>query len=179
MRRGILLLLIGTACSSGGGDFAPPETLDTDTYVLVDRTVENELMAEAVATLEELGLTEAFGAAYEFLENKPQLFLGMGKGTADRRAIMDAALPHFGGAAGPTEPPREVARAGATFLCAPYSHTGVPGTVGTGGLASISAVCTWSDGATSGFGVGVAGLSVEDVLKLTAEARDAVVMAAG
>ena len=174
--RGALLTACVTlaACSTGGG-FAAPASLDTGTYVVIDRTVENELMAEAVVTLEGLGLTEAFGAAYEFLEYKPQFFLGAGKGSVDRQAMMDAALPHFGGAAGPSEAPREVARAGATFLCAPYSHTGVPGTEGTGGLASISAVCTWSDGETSGFGVGVAGPAVGDVLKMTAEARAAVV----
>jgi hypothetical protein len=83
---------------------------------------------------------------------------------------MDAALPLFGGDQGVSEPPREVAGGATTFLCAPYSHTGVPGTQGTGGLASISAVCTWSDEETAGFGIGVAGPSVDDVVRMTDEA---------
>jgi hypothetical protein len=118
-----------------------------------------------------LGLQEPFGAAYEFIHYKPQFFLGAGRGSADRQALIDAVLPLFGGDLGLDEPAHEVTGDDMTFLCGPYSHTGVPGTVGTGGLASIAAICAWSDGKTAGFGVGVAGPSVEDVAGLTAEAR--------
>ena len=83
-------------------------------------------------------------------------------------------MPLFGGDLGLTEPAREVSEDGVTLLCGPYNHTGVPGTVGTGGLASIAAVCAWSDGKTTGFGVGVAGPSGEDVAGLTADAHDRV-----
>jgi hypothetical protein len=169
----LLALLLVPACSGPG--FAPPETLDSGTYERVDRTVENDLMDRAASTLGGLGLEEPFGAAYEFLPYKPQFFLGVGRGSADARAVMDAVLPLFGGELGLAEPARQQLREGTSFLCAPYSHTGVPGTVGTGGLASIAAVCTWSEEETSGFGVGVAGPSVDDVLRMTAEARSAVV----
>jgi hypothetical protein len=161
------------ACSAGS--FGPPETLDSGTYERVDRTVENELMRRAASSLGRLGLDESFGAAYEFLAYKPQFFLAAGRGRADRGALMDAALPLFGGDLGLSEPPGEVAGQATTFLCAPYSHTGVPGTEGTGGLASIAAACTWSDEETAGFGVGVAGLSVEDVARMTEEAYRQVV----
>jgi hypothetical protein len=167
-----LVILVG-GCSTGAG-FRPPETLDSGTYEKVDRTVENGLMTRAASALGGLGLEEPFGAAYEFLAYKPQFFLGAGRGSADRQAMMDAVLPLFGGGLGPGEPPREVALGATGFLCAPYSHTGVPGTQGTGGLASIAAVCTWSDEETAGFGVGVAGPSVDDVVRLTAEARSRV-----
>jgi hypothetical protein len=162
--------LLLTACSAEGR-FAPPRTVDSGSYEKVDRTVENQLMDQAATTLGGLDLEEPFGAAYEFLPYKPQFFLGAGKGDADRRAVIDAVLPLFGGDLGLSEPPHDVPRDGVRFLCAPYSHTGVPGTEGTGGLASISAICTWSDGKVAGFGVGVAGLAVEDVARMTAEAR--------
>jgi hypothetical protein len=166
-----LALLIGCA---PGGALSPPDSLELDTWVRVDRRVENDLMRRAASTLRGLGLTEPVGAAYEFLPNKPQIFAGAGRGTSDRRAVMEAILPLFGGEFGPTEPPRQVREQGTPLLCAPYSHTGVPGTVGTGGLASISAVCTWSVDGTSGFGVGVAGPSVHDVAGLTAQFHSAV-----
>jgi hypothetical protein len=169
-----LALLIGCAPADA---FSPPDSLDFDTWVRVDRRVENDLMRRAASTLRGLELTEPVGAAYEFLPNKPQIFAGAGRGRSDRRAMMDAILPLFGGELGPTEPPRQVNEQGTPLLCAPYSHTGVPGTVGTGGLASISAVCTWSVDGTSGFGVGVAGPSVNDVARLTAEFHSAVMSA--
>jgi hypothetical protein len=162
--------LLLTACSAEGR-FAPPRTVDSGSFEKVDRTVENQLMDQAVTTLEGLELEEPFGAAYEFLPYKPQFFLGAGKGNADRQAVIDAVLPLFGGDLGLSEPPHDVPRDGVRFLCAPYSHTGVPGTQGTGGLASISAICTWSDGEIAGFGVGVAGLAVEDVARMAAEAH--------
>jgi hypothetical protein len=168
----LALLLVTGACT--GSDFGPPPTLDSGTFEQVDRTVENDLMRRAASTLGRLGLEEPFGAAYEFLPYKPQFFLGAGRGRAEAQAIMDAVLPLFGGELGLAEPPRSWPSGGTSFLCGPYSHTGVPGTVGTGGLASIAAVCTWSEAETSGFGVGVAGPSVEDVLRMTAEARAAV-----
>jgi hypothetical protein len=167
-------MLLVAACSSTPS-FRPPDSLDFGTYEKVDRTVENRLMGRAVVALQGLGLVDAFGASYEFLPHKPQFFFGAGKGSADRQALIDAELPLFGGGNGVTEPPSEVAGDGVTFLCAPYSHTGVPGTVGTGGLASIAAVCTWSDGETAGFGIGVAGPSVDDVAGMTDEARGKVV----
>jgi hypothetical protein len=165
-----MLGLLVTACSTASS-FGPPETLDSGIFGRVHRAVEEQLMDRAAAVLGVVGLQEPFGAAYEFLPNKPQFFLGAGKGSADREALIEAALPLFGGDLGLTEPAHEVSRDGMTFLCGPYSHTGVPGTVGTGGLASIAAICTWSDGETAGFGVGVAGPSVDDVTKLTADAR--------
>jgi hypothetical protein len=172
------MLLITTAVVLGaciqGADFEPPQTLDSGVWERVDRTVENDLMARAASALRSLGLKEPFGAAYEFLPYKPQLFLGVGRGSADRKALMGAALPLFGGQVGPTEAPIPRPLDEVTYLCAPYSHTGVPGTEGTGGLASISAACTWSHDETSGFMVGVAGLSVDDVLRRAAEARSAV-----
>jgi hypothetical protein len=167
----LFALLVG--CSPRG-ELAAPESLDHETWVRVDRPVENELMRRAASTLRGLGLRRPFGAAYEFLPNKPQIFAGAGLGASGRQAVMDAILPLFGGDLGPTEPPRETRSAGFVLLCAPYSHTGVPGTVGTGGLASISAVCTWSADGTAGFGVGVAGLSVHDVSRLTTEFHAAV-----
>jgi hypothetical protein len=169
----VAVLAVLAGCRSGG-DFTAPETLDHNVWVRVDRRVENELMLRAASTLRGLGLTEPFGAAYEFLPNKPQIFAGAGRGTSDRQALMDAVLPLFGGELGPTKPPREVRSARVPLLCAPYSHTGVPGTLGTGGLASISAVCTWSAAGTAGFGVGVAGPSVDDVADLTTEFHAAV-----
>jgi hypothetical protein len=174
MRRSIALVaaMLLAACSAGEG-FAPPAAVDT-VWEKVDRTVENRLMARAVTELDRLGLEEPFGAAYEFLPYKPQFFLGIGKGSADRQAVIDAVLPFFGGDLGLSEAPRDVPTDGVSFLCAPYSHTGVPGTQGTGGLASIAAICTWSDGEVAGFGVGVAGLAVKDVAGLTAKARAAV-----
>lgn len=172
MQRAFVLAagLLLTSCSAEGR-FAPPRTVDSGSFEKVDRTVENQLMDQAVTTLEGLGLDEAFAAAYEFLPYKPQFFLGAGKGNADRQAVIDAVLPLFGGDLGLSEPPHDVPRDDVGFLCAPYSHTGVPGTEGTGGLASISAICTWSDGEVAGFGVGVAGLAVEDVARMTAEAH--------
>jgi hypothetical protein len=164
--------LVLTACIGGG--LAPPTTVD-NVWEKVDRTVENQLMEDAAGALGRLGLEEPVGAAYEFLPYKPQFFLGAGKGEADRQAVIEAVLPFFGGDLGLSEQPRDVPRDGVGLLCAPYSHTGVPGTTGTGGLASISAICTWSDGEVAGFGVGVAGLAVEDVANLTAVARAAVV----
>ena len=174
MRVRLLALLLGAAlggCTTGPG-FSAPAGLDADTFVKVDRTVENRLMSRAARTLDRLGLQETFGAAYEFLRYKPQFFLGAGKGTADRHALLESILPLFGGEPGVSEEPRDMPRNGVRFLCAPYTHTGVPGSAGTG-LASIAAACTWSDGETAGFGVGVAGPSVEDVLRLTDEARRA------
>jgi hypothetical protein len=168
----VALLLV--ACS-GTRSFEPPASVDSDTWVRVDRTVENQLMDRAAAALGGLGLDEPFGAAYEFIHYKPQFFLGAGKGSADAQAIIETELPLFGGENGLTEPARPTNGAGVTMLCGPYSHTGVPGTEGTGGLASIAAVCAWSDGATSGFGLGVAGTSVDDVARLTSMAREAVV----
>jgi hypothetical protein len=166
--------MVTTGACSSRSEFGPPPTLDSGTYQKVDRTVENDLMRRAASALGGLGLEEPFGAAYEFLPYKPQFFLGVGRGRAEARAVMDAILPLFGGELGLAEPARSWPSGGTAFLCAPYSHTGVPGTVGTGGLASIAAVCTWSEDETSGFGVGVAGPSVEDVLRMTAEARSAV-----
>ena len=169
----LALAVVAVACSTEPG-FRPPETLGSGTWERVDRTVENDLMRQAGSALRGLGLREPFGAAYEFLPYKPQFFLGVGRGSTDPQAVMNAALPLFGGELGPTEPPQDRPLGGATFLCAPYSHTGVPGTQGTGGLASIAAVCTWSEGETAGFGIGVAGLSVEDVARMTAEAQSGV-----
>jgi hypothetical protein len=166
--------LLVTACPADGG-LAPPRTVDSGVFEKVDRAVENQLMDQAVTALKGLGLERPFGAAYEFLPYKPQFFLGAGKGNADRQAVIDAVLPLFGGDLGLSEPPHDVSRDGVRFLCAPYSHTGVPGTQGTGGLASISAICTWSDGEVAGFGVGVAGPAVEDVARMTAEAHAEVV----
>jgi hypothetical protein len=174
MRISIVIVACLVVSCGAAGSFGPPDTVQGGVYTKVDRTVENRLMADAAATLDRMGLQESFGAAYEFLTYKPQFFLGAGRGSADRLALMERVLPLFGGEAGPSEPPRELRRDRAVFLCAPYGHTGVPGTEGTGGLASIAAVCTWSDGGIAGFGVGVAGLSVEDVLALAAEARTAV-----
>jgi hypothetical protein len=173
MRRACVLGagLVLTGCFGGG--FTPPSTVGS-VWERVDRTVENRLMEDAAGALARLGLEEPIGAAYEFLPYKPQFFLGAGKGEADRQALIDAALPLFGGDLGLSERPRDIPREGVALLCAPYSHTGVPGTEGTGGLASISAICTWSDGEVAGFGVGVAGLAVSDVADLTAEARAAV-----
>ena len=172
--RFLIATALLAACSAGHA-FEPPASLDDDTWVVVDRTVENQLMDRAAAELGSLGLEEPFGAAYEFLHYKPQFFLGVGKGTASEQAIIDAELPLFGGENGLTEPARTTNADGVSMLCGPYSHTGVPGTIGTGGLASIAAVCAWSDGATSGFGIGVAGTSVDDLARLTSEARAAVV----
>lgn len=175
MRARLLAVALCAAlggCNTGPG-FAPPASLDADTWLKVDRTVEKRLMGRAARTLDRLGLDETFGAAYEFLRYKPQFFLGAGKGAADRRSLLDAVLPLFGGELGVTETPRGMTGDSVRFLCAPYSQTGVPGSAGTG-LASIAAACTWSDGETAGFGVGVAGPSVEDVLRLTDEARTAV-----
>jgi hypothetical protein len=175
---GRLVALIGILALAGcsaSSRFGAPSTLDHGVWVRVDRPVENELMGRAATTLEGLGLQTPFGAAYEFLPNKPQFFLGVGKGTADRQALIGAVLPLFGGSEGLGEAPGDVTEGGMTFLCAPYSHTGVPGTVGTGGLASISAICTWSDGETAGFGIGVAGPSVADVVRMTADAREVAV----
>ncbi|MFN2545499.1 MAG: hypothetical protein ABR600_13165 [Actinomycetota bacterium] len=165
----ILVLALG-ACSTASGLHAPA-TVDDGTYEKVDRTVENELMASATEALEGLGLRDPVGGAYEFLPYKPQFFLGVARGSADMQAVIDAVLPLFGGGLGLSEPPHDVAEEGVHLLCGPYSHTGVPGTIGTGGLASISAVCAWSDGETAGFGIGVAGPSVEDVARMTAGAR--------
>jgi len=167
----LFALLVG--CSPPG-ELAVPESLDHETWIRVDRRVENELMRRAASTLRGLGLREPFGAAYEFLPNKPQIFAGAGLGASRRQVVMNAVLPLFGGEQGPIEPPRETRSAGFSLLCAPYTHTGVPGTVGTGGLASISAVCSWSADGTAGFGVGVAGLSVTDVSRLTTEFHAAV-----
>jgi hypothetical protein len=171
MRIRIMVAACLLASCSGKASFGPPQAVDGGTFTKVDRTVENRLMAEAASTLREMGLRDTFGAAYEFLSYKPQVFIGAGRGIADRQDMMDQVLPLFGGENGPTEPAREMSRDQVGFLCAPYSHTGVPGTQGTGGLASIAAVCTWSHQGIAGFGVGVAGPSVEDVLRLTAEAR--------
>jgi hypothetical protein len=169
-RLAFLLGLLMAGCSAGSS-FGPPDSLDSGTFERVNRTVEDQLMDQGAAVLGRLGLQEPFGAAYEFIHYKPQFFLGAGKGSANPQALIDAVLPLFGGKPGLTEPAHEVTRDGETFLCGPYRHTGVPGTVGTGGLASIAAICAWSDGGTAGFGVGVAGPSVEDVVGLTSEAR--------
>jgi hypothetical protein len=165
----IAVLALG-ACSANSG-LHTPASVDDGTFERVDRTVENELMERATTVLERLGLQDPVGGAYEFLPYKPQFFLGAAKGSADPQVVIDAVLPLFGGDLGLTEPPHDVAEEGVRLLCGPYSHTGVPGTSGTGGLASISAICTWSDGETAGFGVGVAGPSVEDVARMTAGAR--------
>jgi len=176
MRYGRLLIVaVLLAACSGGHALAPPASLDSDTWARVDRSVENDLMDRAASELGSLGLEEPVGAAYEFIHYKPQFFVGAGAGTADERAIIDAELPLFGGGNGLTEPADATKGDGVRLLCGPYSHTGVPGTEGTGGLASIAAVCAWSDGETAGFGIGVAGLSVDDVARLTSEARAAVV----
>jgi hypothetical protein len=173
--RRLLVLALALLPACWGPGFVPPATLDSGSYEKVDRTVENDLMARAASALADLGLQEPFGAAYEFLPYKPQFFLGMGRGKADAQVVMDAVLPLFGGGPGLGESAREHPQGGTAFLCAPYSQTGVPGSIGTGGLASIAAVCAWSEEETSGFGIGVAGPSVEDVLRMTAEARAAVV----
>jgi hypothetical protein len=169
-----LAFLLATGACSIGQSYGPPETLEAGSYEKVDRTVENDLMRRAAAVLRGLGLQEPFGAAYEFLLYKPQFFLGVGRGTADPEAVMYSVLPLFGGENGPGEEPRELARGDGRFLCAPYTHTGVPGSSGGSGLVSIAAVCTWSEDEIAGFGIGVAGLGVEDVLRMTAEARSMV-----
>ncbi|HEX2025447.1 MAG TPA: hypothetical protein VHH92_03525 [Actinomycetota bacterium] len=174
IRRTLFSAVVVMAACSPEAEFAAPESLDHEVWVKVDRRVENELMRRAASTLAELGLTRSFAAAYEFLPNKPQIFAGAGRGASDRQAVMDAVLPLFGGDLGPTEAPQEVRNAGLSLLCAPYSHTGVPGTIGTGGLASISAICTWSEAEATGFVVGVAGPSVDDVAHLTTEFHTAV-----
>lgn len=171
-----LLAVVLAACSEGGGFGVPPE-LDDGVMIIVDRTVENELRDSLVEGLEGMGYPEAIAGVYEFdfIPDKPVFFLGAGKGAnVDRQRLLDGALAMLAGENGPTEPPTEMSEAGTTFLCAPYSHTGLPGTQGTGGLASMSAVCSWSDQNSGGFGVWIAGASVGDTLKRTAEAREAV-----
>jgi hypothetical protein len=171
--RALPILLAATLTACGGGGFAAPDLLDGGGLVKVDRTVENDLMTQAAGTLRRLGLRDTLGAAYDYdvIPYKPVFFLGAGHGEADRQELMNEALPHFGGEQGPIEAPADYNFDGTTFLCAPYSHTGVPGTEGTGGLASIAAVCTWSDGELAGFGIGVAGVDVQQVLGWSAEAR--------
>jgi hypothetical protein len=169
------MIVVAGACG-GEGDLSVPTQLDGGVMIQVDRTAENDLAATMAKALKDMGFEETVAGVYEydFLPDKPVYFLAAGRGRAgDKQALMDQALSLLGGENGTTEPPAEMEFEGVTFLCAPYSHTGVLGTVGTGGLASISAVCTWSDETGGGFAVWVAGPSVEDTLKRTAEARKA------
>ncbi len=168
------LLLIATGCGNGG--LVPPQTLDLEGLVKVDRTAENEISRDMVSLLKQNGSDESIAAIYEYdiLPYKPIFFLGAGRGlSGDRQELMTSALPMFGGEAGPGAPPEDLSKEGMRFLCAPFNTTGVLGTSQPGGLASMSAVCVW-DGKTSGFAIGVAGRSVDEVLGWTAEARRAI-----
>lgn len=175
---GLAMMVVGACGGTSRSDrFAAPAELDGGTMVKVDRTAENELAATMVTALEDLGYPEAISGVYEFeiVPDKPVFFLGVGRGRAgDERVLLDQALALLGGGNGTTAPPAEMTSAGGTYLCAPYSHTGVLGTTGTGGLASMSAVCSWADEDGGGYGVWVAGAGVEDTLDRTAEAREAV-----
>lgn len=172
-----LMLLALTACGSEEPAFEPPPSVFSGSLERVDRPREREFLAPAEAMLTEMGLVEPISAAYDFLPKKPIFFTAAGKvgpaGTQRPEAerLLLAALPHFAGEHGPRETPRGVKVNGEPFVCAVYDHTGVPGTVGTGGLASLSAICAWSGERTAGVGVGVAGALLEDTAKHTAEVR--------
>jgi hypothetical protein len=174
----VLAVLVMGACegTKAADRFEVPRKLDGGVMIQVDRPAENELASRMVETLKALGYPQAISGVYEydFLPNKPVFFLGVGRGfEGDRQLVMNRALAILGGTQGPTTPPAPAEHAGDEYLCAPYSHTGVIGTIGTGGLASMSAVCTWADEDGGGFGVWVAGAGVEDTVQRTAEARAA------
>jgi hypothetical protein len=143
--------------------WAPPPKIALS-LAKIERTAENEKAALMMGLLEGQGLTDRVGAIYEFeiIPYKPIFYLGAAKGrVADTRKLLEEAVAFLEGER--QQEPKEHNEAGVSFLCAPFRRGQ--------GMVSMSAACVWKDGKTAGFGLGVAGRSVDEVFRWTVEAR--------
>lgn len=142
-----------------------PATLEDDLLLRIDRTTESRTALELMRELERIGLADPIAAVYEFsfARNKPVFHFVVGRGAAAPQALLDEGLRIFGGKlrhGGAAQPQQD---GGSSFLCVDFDRR--PGLVGR------SAVCSFSDGSVSGYGVRIDGGEIKDTLGYTAAAR--------